>query len=180
MIARSRPRRRGGFTLIEAISTIVILSIVGGVASNIVLASADAYFEASTRGQVHTEISVAMDRIVRELRDIDLDPGAGGVAPNIDDVTAASIDWEGDDSLSMNGTDLQLEIDSSRRTLLTDVTAFAVQAYDEDGAALGATLTGVQCDPVRRISLTITVTRSGVAETVRTLVFLRSTMAGGA
>ena len=62
---------------------------------------------------------------------------------------------------------------------MDDVSAFSVQTYDEDNAALGATLTGAACDPIRRIELDLTLQRSGVTTSLRTKLFVRSTMRGG-
>ena len=63
--------------------------------------------------------------------------------------------------------------------LLEDVSSFSIQAYDEDNAALAATLTGAACDPIRRIELDLTLQRTGVSTSLRTKLFVRSTMSGG-
>jgi hypothetical protein len=62
--------------------------------------------------------------------------------------------------------------------LLTDVTACTIATFDEDNAPLGASLAGVACDDIRRVSVSVTVTRGGVSETLRTKVFIRATMEG--
>ena len=75
MIRRRSPARsvRRGFTLIEAIATIVVLAIIGSIASLIILTAVDGYTDAATGAQLHIEASTAMDRIVRELRKVALD-----------------------------------------------------------------------------------------------------------
>ncbi len=177
---RSSP---AGFTLVEALATIVILGIVGTIGSSILLTASDGYLKASTSAQLHTELSIALDRIVRELRKIELDAGAGGIAPDIDTVTATTIEWTDTDDdayeLSLSGTDLELGVDgSATAVLLTDVTAFSVDTYDEDDSALSASLSGAACDPIRRIEISITLQRYGVSETLSTKVYLRATLAG--
>jgi hypothetical protein len=168
--------------VIEAISTIVILGAVGSVTSTVILAAADGYLDASVNAQLHSELSNAMDRIVRELRRIPRDVGAAGIAPDIDDVTSSSIDWndsDGANAIALNGTVLELDTSAAAvSTLLTGVSSFTVQAYDESDAALANPLTGAACHPIRRVSIEITLDRSGVSETLRTRVFLRSTMSG--
>jgi prepilin-type N-terminal cleavage/methylation domain-containing protein len=174
-----RRRRRAGFTLIEAVATIVILAIIGTASSGIILAASDGFLSASATAQLHTEVSIGLDRICRELRNIQLDTDASGVAPDIDSVTATSITWDDDSSLALNGTNLNLAIGGgASAALLTDVSAFSITTCDEDNAALAASLSGDSCDAVRRIAVSITVTRHGVSETLRAKVFLRSTMLG--
>jgi len=182
VIARAERRpRRGGFTMVEAIATIVVLAVLGSVTSGIILQAVDGYTEASTQAQLHAEMSIALDRAVRELRKIPLDSGAGGIAPDVDDLSPTSVDWEGDYHLGLTGGDLLMTINGgAQRVLMSDVSAFGVSAFDESNAALGATLSGAACDPIRRLELTLTASRHGVTATVRTRVYLRSTMEGAA
>ena len=171
--------RRGGFTLIEVVSTIAVLSALATVASGILFTATGGYLQASTTAQLHSERSIALDRAVRELRNIELDGEADGIAPDIDSVTADSIAWSDDCSLALSGRDLMLGIDGGGpAVLLSDVSAFIVQTYDEDNSALAATLSGGQCDDIRRVSIVLTVRRYGVSATLRSRVVLRSTMQG--
>lgn len=170
---------RRGYTLIEAIATIVILAALGSLASTIIVEASDGYFSGQVHAQLHTENSIAMDRIVRELRKIPLDDDANDIAPDIDEVTDTSITWFGDNSVTLNGTNLELVEDGgTARVLLTDVSAFAIQTYDESNNALSQPRQAAQCDPIRRVQVTITLTRHGESETIRAKVFLRSTMTG--
>jgi len=176
---RCRAARRG-FTLIEAIATIVILGAIATVASNILLTAGEGYIDAATRAQLHSEVSMSMDRIVREIRQIDLDNDANGLAPDIDSVSAESITWDDDDRIALNGDTIELVVDGgSAEPLQTDVSAFSIQAYDQDDAAMKSNLSGDDCDSVRRIELSITLARFGVSETLRTKVFIRSCMTRG-
>ena len=174
-----RVMRRRGFTLVELISTVVILAALGSVASGVILTAADGYVDGATRAQLHTELSTALDRCVREVRNIQLDGEAGGVGPDIDEVTATSMRWDDDWSISLTGERVMLTVDGGpAAVLLADVTSFGIQMWDEDDAALGATLSGSACDAIRRVRIDATVSREGVSERLRTKVFIRSTMAG--
>lgn len=174
-----RLARYRGFTLIEAVSTIVILGIVGGIASNLILTGADGYLDASTTSELHTEASIGLDRISRELRMMPLDSGASGVAPDIDEVTATSIDWDDDYSISLSGSNLMLTIDGgTSRILLSDVSAVTIAVADEDNTPLGLPRTGSACDDIRRVFVLVSLQRNGVTESLSTKVFLRCTMAG--
>ena len=171
---------RRGFTLIEAIATIVVLAIIGSIASLLILNAVDGYTDAATTAQLHIEASTTMDRIVRELRKIPLDSGAAGVAPDINDITTDSITWGANGEISLSGSKLQITTTGPPlRDILDGVTAFSVQTYDEDNAALAATLTGAACDPIRRIELDLTLQRNDQSASLRTKLFVRSTMSGG-
>jgi len=177
-VARHR-RSHAGFTLVELIAMIAILGALGTGAASIMYTASDGFLQATTRAQLHAETSVALDRIIRELHNIPLDTGATGVAPDIASVTASSITWNTDYSLSLSGTNLMFSDDgASAAVLLADVTTFTIQTYDESNTALAASLSGTGCDPIRRIQVTITTTRSGISETIRSRAFLRTTVSG--
>lgn len=170
-----RPVRRA-FTLVELIATMAILAALGSVISVIVSTSVNGYTRASTNAQLHSELSIALDRIDQMLRFIP--PSAAG-DPDISSVTATSITWSTNWALTLSGTQLLLsEAGGPSSILLKDVSAFSVTAYDQSNTALAASLSGGACDSIRRIRVSITLTRSGVSETLRTKVFIRSMMSG--
>lgn len=168
------PSRRG-FTLVEAITTMVVLAIIGSVTSGMLLSGVTGYRDAATSAQIHAEASAALDRIVRELREVPLDAGA----PDIESVTSNSITWATNSSLTVSGSKLRLSIaGGTAQTLLDSVSSFSVQTYNESNTALSASLSGAGCAPIRRVQLQVTVTRQGVSQTLRTRVFLRRAMEG--
>ncbi len=175
---------RSGFTLMESIATIVIIAILGSIASFLVVDAVDGYVSASGSAQLHAEASLAMDRIMRELRKIELDPDhvpPPDVAPHIIAVTANSITWDevltGVHSLSWSATagdPVMLQVDGAAAIILIDdVTGFTVSTFDSANAGSPALI------DIRRIAVVLTVQRSGITESVQTKVFIRSTMSGG-
>lgn len=182
MMARrlsQHPAARRAFTLIEMVATMVILGAIGTIASNIMFTCSDGYIQAATSAQMHTEASIGMDRMVRELRKIELDDGASGIAPNIDSLTPTSLAWHGTSSLTLLGSNLMFVDDGADpAVLLSDVSSLFIQAFDEGNASMSATLSGSACDDIRRLSISLSLQRAGVTETLRTKVFLRATMAG--
>ena len=181
----TRPKSGGGtrrgFTLMESMATVAVLAILGSLTSFLILDAVDGYTDASTSAQLHTELSIALDRAAREIRMIEIDSFATGIAPNVTDVTPTTIIWTDIDVdsylLQLLDSDLVLQVDSGpAAVLLANVTAFSVTTYDEDNSQLAASLTGDSCDAIRRVALEVTVERGGVSESLRTRTFIRSTM----
>jgi prepilin-type N-terminal cleavage/methylation domain-containing protein len=180
LVVRRQARVRHGFTLVETIATMTILAAIGSVASFIIYNTMDGYTRASVSAELHSELSVTMDRIIRELRGIPQDSAVSTAAPDINTVTASSITWNTNYTLALSGTNLMYTANGgTARVLLADVTGFAVATYDESNTALAASLSGASCDAIRRVQFTITMQRSGVTESLRSKMFFRSTMIGG-
>ncbi len=183
------PRRRGGFTLIEAIATITVLSIMGSMASLLIVDAVDGYVDAVTSAQLHAELAIALDRVTREIRKIDNDETAGPTDPDIDSVTQVGLEdamtWTDSDgdaySLSKTGSNLMLAVDgeAAAAVLLSDVTAFAISVYDQDNTVIVGDISDAACDPIRRVLLDVKLSRQNVTESLRSKVFIRSTMSGG-
>ena len=181
-LSSRRPLHRG-FTLIEAVACITILSVLCMVSSGLILSAIESLLDSSTASQLHNELSIALDRVAGEVRKIELDALAAGVGPDIDNVTAASLAWTDSDSdaysLSLSGSDVMLAVDGRPAAiLLSDVTALDIDTFDESNAALAASLAGVACDPIRRVKVSVTMVREGVTQSLSLRVFIRSTMAG--
>lgn len=174
-------RRHPGFTLVEMIAVMSILAVIGSISSALIYTGVSSYRDASTMGQIHEEEATAMARLAVELRKIPLSSSAGTMAPSITSVTATSLAWNSNYSLTLSGSQVQLvEAGGAASTLLDNVTAFSIQCYDESNAALAATLSGAACYPIRRIKVSFTVSRQGMTDTLETKFFIRSTMQGGA
>lgn len=167
------------FTLVEAISTVVIISIVIAVAAPAISTGIGGYASAATRAELGASASTALERIVAELREIPLRTGGPTPAPDINTLSASSITWSTNSSLSLSGTTLSLtKAGAAAHPLLRNVQSFSVTAYDQNGAALAASLSGSACDAIQRLSIAVTVSQGGVSETLRTRVFPRCIMSG--
>jgi prepilin-type N-terminal cleavage/methylation domain-containing protein len=182
---RIHPRCRRAFTLIESMATVSVLAVLGSIASFLILDAVDGYTDAATSAQLHAELSIAMDRAMREIRKIELDTTASGVAPDITSINAAgdNIQWNdsvnGACSLYKTGANLMLDVSGSgAAVLLGDVTAFSVKAHKEDDSEMVNPVSGGDTEDIRRIALNLTVQRNGVSESLRAKVFIRSTMSG--
>ncbi|MCA9300281.1 MAG: prepilin-type N-terminal cleavage/methylation domain-containing protein [Phycisphaerales bacterium] len=167
-----RPSR--GITLVEAVATMVILATVSGVVSGIVWAGVRAFDEGAESARLHNEASMAMERMVRDLRAVPLDDTD---TPDITSLTAESITWDGSTrTLALDGSDLVLTVAGESGVLLRDVSGFSINAYDGSNNAMASTLTGIQTDEIRRLSLEVTASRGRASATIRTKIFLRCMM----
>ena len=183
-VRTSQPgRRRRGFTLVESMATIVVLGVLGSTASFLILDAVDDYANASFSAQLHAEMSIGLDRAMREIRKIELDAGATGVAPDITSMAVTLLQWEDSSGnayrLGWSGSELELQVAGGAiATLLTDVTDLAISIYDEDNLDLGVSCAGPGCDAVRRVAVDVETQRGGVTDRLRFKAFIRSTMSG--
>ena len=176
---RSSIFARRGFTLIETIATIVVLAIIGTVTSSIILNSVDIYNRWSTRADMQSQLSGAMDRIVTEIGTIGPAPSVTPVQPDISSITATSMTYNPGTSsrtLTLTGTNLTLlGAAGVTANLAQNVSAFNIQAQDKDGTNLAATLGSLAaCASVRRLQITITATANGLSQSLRTRVYITS------
>jgi hypothetical protein len=155
-----------------------IVGTLAAVISNMVFNAADAFTDSALRLQAHGDHSSAMDRVQRELQGIPLDTGAAQPAPLIASISPGSISFGSGRSLTLSGTNLVFHDGTASATLLTDVSAFTVRGLSSTGAALATTLAPADMPGVQRLEVTITVTRNGVSETLRTRVFPRGILSG--
>ncbi len=179
-MSRTRMHRRG-LTHIELIASITIMSVLATVGSGLIWQGVVACRGASCAPQVHSEACAALERLVREIRCIELRPGEATPAPNIASMSATSMSWNSGDALALDGTDLLLTEDGGTpRVLLRNVQSLVLDATDQSGVTLALPRNGSACDSVRSISITLSVAREGVSDTLRTSVFIRSLVTGAA
>lgn len=178
---RTRTIRRG-FTLVEAISTMVILSVLGVVTSRLIFTASDVYLTSAARSEVSSVASASLERIVAELRQVPVRSSSSPAAPDLTSITPSSVAWNaggaGAKAITLSGNGLNLTEGGTTARLASNVTAFSVAAFDQSGTALAANLTGPALDAVRTIEVSVTLSRSGLTETLRTRVFLRSMQQG--
>ena len=167
---RSRSTRRG-FTLVEAIATMMILSIVGSSSIGIMWTAVHAFGKGAESLRLESEASVAMERLTRELRAIPLDTDS---TPDIQSLTVDSMVWRGGtETVALVGTNLMYTRAGVESVLCSTVTGFTISAADNVNQALGPTLSGTDCDAIRRLAIQIDLASGEATASVRTKVFLR-------
>lgn len=173
--------RRHAFTLVEAIATIAILAVISTIASNLIFGAMRQYNEATLRAQLHADASAALQRIVTELQEIAPNPSSSPVAADITSYTATSIDFSNLTSRRVinynSGTStVTLAIaGGSAINLLPNCTAFSFAYYSKTNASVAL---ASPVSNIHRIEITLTASKSGITETLRTRVFLRAMAAG--
>jgi Tfp pilus assembly protein PilW len=168
--------------MIEVIVTMVIMSIIMGVTSQLFLTASKGYTASATRGELHTELSSALQRIVSELRAARPKPSTTPAVADITATTASSIIWMDADGssreVSISGTNLLYSVAGGTGIVLaSSVSSLAIDTFDESDAALAASLSGTGTQSIRRVRITLVGTHSGVTETLRTRVFPRACLA---
>lgn len=177
----SSPQRRG-FSLVEVIAVIVILGIIGGVSSSLILTNVASFTESSVRIQLHGEASVTLDRIVREVREIDPDPTVGPPRPHIRQARANSLQWDDSCSLGLVDGTLLLNTDGVHEDVLCgDVSEFSLDYLDESNHSLliGGAVPPSDLPRIRRVAIHLSLQRQGMTESLSTRVFIRAAMTGG-
>lgn len=173
--------RRRGFSLVEVIAVIVILGLIGSATSSLILTAVASYTDSSVRQALHGEASVALDRLVREIREIDADPEQGPPQVAIRSAAVTWLQWGESSSLRLDGNLLVLNTDGAHEdALCTDVSDFTLDFLDGSNRSLlrGGGVADVDLPRIQRIALRLSLTRQGMTETLNTRVFIRASMAG--
>ncbi len=175
-------QRRFGFSLVEVLAVIVILGLIGGVSSSLILTNVAVFTESSIRIQVHGEASMTLDRIVREMREINPDPNAGPPQPYITHARTDSLHWNGSCRLEYMDGAILLCTDAMNSDLLCqDVSEFALDYLDNSNRSLlvsGAVPQG-DLSRIQRIAIRLSVCRQGMTESLTSRAFIRAAMTGG-
>ncbi len=165
-----RPTRRG-MTLLEAMLTIVIVSIIAAIVTPIVASATENYAAAANTRQDVEQAAFAMERIVRVLREIPLDE-ANPELLGISSLTSDSITLDDNRELRLVGERLVLTDRTGLSGDLCDrMTVFTVELFSTDG------LTAVTADDPAAHVLQVTLVMAGLD--LRTRVMPRVRMTGG-
>lgn len=157
-------RARTAFTLVEAVATIVVLSVIAAVTLPVISASTDSYTSASNASRVVDEVSYAIDRVVRLLRETPL-----GELPETLDIashSSSSIRFGDGRGVELVNNSLRLIlVDGTTAPICGDVQEFEIRYFSSDGTDASADPTQTQ-----RFELRL---RAGGLE-VRSVAFARA------
>ena len=177
-----RPTVRG-MTLIEIMTTVVILGVLSTVGAAMMVESVKAWNQFIFRADTGMQARFGLDEMVREIRETDVDDSIGG--PIIATADARTYDFTHTltsstaeaVNFSWNNT-AGAPLLRNADTLIPRVTALAFAYYDKTGASLTPLpLTAAQRDLVRRVVVTLTIQNdTNTADTMKLKgeAFLRS------
>jgi len=180
---RSQSSLRLGFSIVEMIGAMVIVSLAAVTAVAVAARATADLRDASVVWALHQDAAAALDRISIELRSITKD--AVSLGPTIASLTSSQITLSSgliirfvDASGSMSGRIELASATGSSAVLLPDAASMSFVPLDVSGAILALPrLTLLSNAGVRQIRITLSCARAGVTETLRTTVYLRC-MAG--
>jgi prepilin-type N-terminal cleavage/methylation domain-containing protein len=152
-----------GFSLIEIVMVVVVLSIVGLVGSNILFQGAESHFRSRDYREAVQEVRYAVERMTREIRE-DIDTPSSDITT----MTATHFSYNDPNSTSiafaLNGTDLE----RNSVALARNVTSLAFTYLKVDNT------TATTAANVWKIKIALTVTVGDLAVAIRTIVFPRN------
>lgn len=182
--SNAQPRRtQRAFTLVEVICTMAVLAVIGVLSSRLIFAASDQYLAAASRSAIGAELAATMELLATHIRQIPPKTGVSPTQADLGAISSTSLAWVGADGvarvIARSGSTLAITEGAATYTLLADVSSFAVRTFDEANTLLPSSLAAGATAAVRRIELSVTVTRQGEAETLRSKFFLRCTVEGG-
>jgi prepilin-type N-terminal cleavage/methylation domain-containing protein len=128
-----------GFTLIEIVITIVLISILSGIAALIILQGINTYTGEQSRSDVHYQARIAMERMAREIR---LIRSQGADITSLLPADLRFIDINGS-AVGFNWVAATQTVNrwngAGNDMLAAGVTAFTFTYYQQDGVTTPAT-----------------------------------------
>lgn len=160
-----------GFTLIELIIVIAIVGIISGIIGFILLASIDAWTLAVNRNDIVSDGRIAMDRMVREIREVK--NAATVVTADSNQFRFTNAD-NIDITYSLSSTNLNRAQDGQTNVLAENVSGLAFTYYDANGAVIpGPAVSPLDTD-IKRVQINLTFTKNSHAMYLQSGVSLRN------
>lgn len=164
--------RARGFTLVEMVMVIIILSVLGALTAPMMLKGMEAYEGAHRSLRTLDKLRYATERLAREIRETDLNAGAYVISM----ATAPPLTFTKTDgvlvTVSSGGSNLNLGYSTPAvsEVLTDELSSVAFAYFDADGSAAAVTARSVR---YVEITLTLTNPANGQNYSQRTRVALR-------
>ena len=151
-----------GFTLIELVMVIAILSVIGVFGSQMFLETAQIFLEARNRRDVVQEVRYAIERMSREIRE-DIDSTSDVTA-----FTSSTFTYTDPSSTSISFTKSGSDLLRNSDVLAGNVSALTFTYLKADGTTASAT------SDIWRIKVSLTIAKGNETITLQTQVFPRN------
>ncbi|MFP5349617.1 MAG: type II secretion system protein [Gammaproteobacteria bacterium] len=164
--------RARGFTLVEMVMVIIILSVLGALTAPMMLKGMEAYEGTHRSLRTLDKLRYATERLAREIRETDLNAGAYVISM----ATAPPLTFTKTDgvlvTVSSGGSNLNLGYSTPAvsEVLTDELSSVAFAYFDADGSAAAVTARSVR---YVEITLTLTNPANGQNYSQRTRVALR-------
>jgi prepilin-type N-terminal cleavage/methylation domain-containing protein len=174
--------RQGGFTLVELITSIVLIGAMAAVGATMISDNMTIAINANSASTSADQARYAMQRVARELREVSYSTAVSGGAYAISSSLASgatSITFTRSIAgtpttvtLFRDGSTLKLQYGTNAASVLVpNVTAFSLTFLDGSNVSTGLTTTTVRAV---QVSLTVADSGSGLAIAQRTRIALRN------
>jgi prepilin-type N-terminal cleavage/methylation domain-containing protein len=171
------------FTLIELVVSIVVGSIISGMAGMLLWNAASQRGDVSARAELCDEGATALEVMARYIREIQQD---NTCPPSFCPTANALISTASSTQLSFGNTGfryssgkLEMTTDNGAnwRTLVKDVSSFSFAYYERTGLSMmPLPLSASDREDVRRVQMTLSLARGTQSIKLRTSLYLRSFM----
>lgn len=164
-------RRRRGFTLVELVTSMTITATASLAAVAVLREAVDANQGVLDECAATSKASVALRRIVEELREIPaLDSG-----PDISVLTPTGVVWGDGSELRLSGQDLLFtEAGEEPAVLCSPCESFRIAGVGPGGLEVSPTPGPAEIATITRLTIELTVSEGAGERTLRTRVFPRA------
>ena len=123
---------RRGFTLLELLAAILVMSVISAVVLPVISSASDAYTTTRDVRNNTERMGFALDRITRIIRQAPIGDGESGVG--IQTATRESLVFSDGTGFDLNGTDLRMRVPNQTPAILcSDVHELSIQYLHTDG-----------------------------------------------
>jgi len=161
---------RKGFTLIEMIMVIVIMGIFTASAIPVFVQVAHAWQYQSLRNEIAESGRIAIDRMIREMRQINSSTSvvtATGSAFKFTDTSSQSVYFY------LSGSDLRMQINGTDYELASGVSSLAFTYYDSTGAVIAVPAVSPAVTNIKRVRVDFTITAGNQPVEINSEVYPR-------
>lgn len=157
-------RSHTGFTLLEAITTTIVLGIIGAVTLPLISSTTDVYAASSSATRVVDDLTFALDRVVSVLREAPPGEEMGTIAVTVGEADEVRFS-DGTGCRLVDGTLLLRFADGSEGEVAVGVDSFVLRYIAADGSD-----TSADAGATQRFEVEL----SGGGLVLRTVAFCRS------